>query len=186
MRNTRATALLSSLLATLSAFAQPAPQPPSQPCPAVRDVLVTNGRFTRWTPATRVVESVRIVGDRFAEVGTTRLGDVALHAHDRPRRPHRRAGPHRQPQPHRAARPAPRPRHAARVRGFDRRRARRCSRRAPPTLPSGEWITSIGGFDINQFVPPPGAPRFPTLAELDSVTPNHPVFIQHVVRRPVA
>ena len=49
---------------------------------------------------------------------------------------------------------------------------------ARPTLPNGEWITSIGGFDINQFVPPPGAPRFPTLAELDSVTPNHPVFIQ--------
>ncbi len=46
------------------------------------------------------------------------------------------------------------------------------------TLPSGEWITSIGGFDINQFVPPPGAPRFPTLAELDSATPNHPVYIQ--------
>ncbi len=45
-------------------------------------------------------------------------------------------------------------------------------------LKSGEWITSIGGFDINQFVPPPGMPRFPTLAELDSVTPNHPVYIQ--------
>jgi predicted amidohydrolase YtcJ len=46
------------------------------------------------------------------------------------------------------------------------------------TLPQGEWITSIGGFDINQFVPPPGAPRFPTLAELDGVTPNHPVYVQ--------
>ncbi|HEY8520954.1 MAG TPA: amidohydrolase family protein [Gammaproteobacteria bacterium] len=45
-------------------------------------------------------------------------------------------------------------------------------------LPEGEWITSIGGFDINQFVPPPGQPRFPTLAELDRVTPNHPVYIQ--------
>ena len=45
-------------------------------------------------------------------------------------------------------------------------------------LPAGEWITSIGGFDTNQFVPAPGAPRFPTLAELDSVTPQHPVYIQ--------
>jgi predicted amidohydrolase YtcJ len=45
-------------------------------------------------------------------------------------------------------------------------------------VPSGEWITSIGGFDTNQFVPPPGAPRFPTLAELDSAAPQHPVYIQ--------
>ena len=45
-------------------------------------------------------------------------------------------------------------------------------------LPAGEWITSIGGFDTNQFVPPPGAPRFPTLAELDAAAPNHPVYIQ--------
>jgi predicted amidohydrolase YtcJ len=44
-------------------------------------------------------------------------------------------------------------------------------------LPAGEWITSLGGFNINQFVPPPDPPRFPTLAELDTVTPNHPVLI---------
>ena len=45
-------------------------------------------------------------------------------------------------------------------------------------VPAGEWITAIGGFHRNQFVPPPGEPRFPTLAELDAVTPNHPVYIQ--------
>ena len=45
-------------------------------------------------------------------------------------------------------------------------------------VPAGEWITSIGGFDINQFVPPPGEPRFPTLEELDRATPDHPVYIQ--------
>jgi len=44
-------------------------------------------------------------------------------------------------------------------------------------VPAGEWITSLGGFNINQFVPPPDPPRFPTLQELDSVTPNHPVLI---------
>ena len=54
-------------------FAQPAPQPPSQPCPAVRDVLVTNGRIHTMDVTDTVVDSVRIVGDRFAEVGTTRL-----------------------------------------------------------------------------------------------------------------
>ena len=25
-------------------------------------------------------------------------------------------------------------------------------------VPRGEWITSIGGFDINQFTPPPAMP----------------------------
>ncbi len=74
MRNTRATALLSSLFATLSAFAQPAPQPPSQPCPEIRDVLVTNGKIHTMNATNTVVDSVRIVGDRFAEVGTNRLG----------------------------------------------------------------------------------------------------------------
>jgi predicted amidohydrolase YtcJ len=41
----------------------------------------------------------------------------------------------------------------------------------------GEWITALGGFNISQFTPPPATPRMPTLAELDSVTPNHPVLI---------
>src|SRR5690606_2448554 len=45
-------------------------------------------------------------------------------------------------------------------------------------VPAGGWLTSIGGFDINQFVPPPGEPRFPTLEELDRATPDHPVYIQ--------
>ena len=45
-------------------------------------------------------------------------------------------------------------------------------------LPKGQWITSIGGFDINQFTPPPERPRFPTLAELDAVSTQHPVYVQ--------
>ncbi len=45
-------------------------------------------------------------------------------------------------------------------------------------LPAGQWITSIGGFDIMQFVPPPGEPRFPTLEELDRAAPDHPVYLQ--------
>ena len=78
MQKPHATALLSlsSLLATLAAaplVAQPAPQPPSDPCPAVRDMLLTNGRIHTMDVANTVVETVRIVGDRFADVGTTRL-----------------------------------------------------------------------------------------------------------------
>ena len=122
-----------ALATALSApsFAQPAPQPPTPPCPAVRDVLVTNGRIHTMDTSDTVVESVRIVGDRFAEVGTTRLPT------SRCTRTIDLEG--------RTAVPglidnhnhivllglAARPRHAARVRGLDRRRAgaRRGARR---------------------------------------------------------
>src|SRR5689334_15428922 len=39
---------------------------------------------------------------------------------------------------------------------------------------AGEWITSVGGFSRNQFTP---NVRFPSLAELSSAVPDHPVFI---------
>src|SRR5690606_40161034 len=45
-------------------------------------------------------------------------------------------------------------------------------------LPPGEWITSIGGFDPNHLVPPPGEPRLPTLDELDQALPEYPVYLQ--------
>ena len=44
-------------------------------------------------------------------------------------------------------------------------------------VPAGDWITALGGFNISQFTPPPGTPRMPTIEELDSVTPKHPVLI---------
>ena len=177
MRNTRATALLSSLFATLSAFAQPAPQPPSQPCPEIRDVLVTNGKIHTLNATDTVVDSVRIVGDRFAEVGTNRLGTsrctrmIDLEG--------RTAVPGLIDNHNHIVLLGLRPGHDTRLESaasiddvLDTLRTKAA------TLPNGEWLTSIGGFDINQFVPPPGAPRFPTLAELDSATPNHPVFLQ--------
>ena len=41
-------------------------------------------------------------------------------------------------------------------------------------IPAGQWLTALGGFNINQFVPATG---FPTMAQLDLVTPRHPVLI---------
>jgi len=158
-------------------FAQPAPQPPSQPCPAVRDVLVTNGRIHTMDVADTVVASVRIVGDRFAEVGTSRLPTsrctrtIDLEGHT--------AVPGLIDNHNHIVLLGLRPGHDTRLESaasIGDVLALLAARAA--ALPAGEWITSIGGFDINQFVPPPGMPRFPTLAELDSVTPNHPVFIQ--------
>ena len=168
-----------ALAAVISApaFAQPAPQPPSQPCPAVRDVLVTNGRIHTMDGTDTVVDSVRIVGDRFAEVGTSRLATgrctrtIDLEG--------RTVVPGLIDNHNHIVLLGLRPGHDTRVEsaasiddvlGILREKA--------ATLPSGEWLTSIGGFDTNQFVPPPGAPRFPTLAELDSATPSHPVYLQ--------
>jgi hypothetical protein len=159
--------------ASASALAQPG----APPCPAVRDVLVTNGKIHTMNNANGVVDSVRIVGDRFAEVGTsqipqgrcTRTIDLAG----------RTAVPGLIDNHNHIVLLGLRPGHDTRLESaasiedvLDTLRAKAAS------LPSGEWITSIGGFDINQFVLPPGAPRFPTLAEIDTATPNHPVYIQ--------
>jgi len=46
-------------------------------------------------------------------------------------------------------------------------------------VPSGAWITTIGGFHFNHLYANPAdktTGRFPTLAELDTVTPNNPVW----------
>jgi len=48
-------------------------------------------------------------------------------------------------------------------------------------VPNNAWITTIGGFHSNHLYADPADPlsgRLPTLAELDSVAPNNPVFIE--------
>ena len=42
------------------------------------------------------------------------------------------------------------------------------------TVPEGEWVTAIGGWEPIQFV---GENRFPTIAELNSASTDHPFMI---------
>src|SRR4029434_466405 len=41
------------------------------------------------------------------------------------------------------------------------------------SVPAGQFITNVGGWNINGLA----EARFPTVAELDGVSPNHPVYL---------
>ena len=51
-------------------------------------------------------------------------------------------------------------------------------------IPRRAWITTIGGFHRNQLVP--ANPRLPTLAELDTASPDNPVYISESFMGPSA
>ncbi len=51
------------------------------------------------------------------------------------------------------------------------------------SVPNGELITAIGGWDPIQFL---GENRFPTLAELDEAAPEHPVYVHLRATGPAA
>lgn len=149
----------------------------AQPCPEVRDLLLTNGVIHTMDASDTVVESIRIIGDRVTLTGRGRLGasrcteviDLAG----------RTAVPGLIDNHNHIVLLGLRPGHDTRLESATSITdvlTTLASRAAQ--LTRGAWITSIGGFDINQFVPPPDAPRFPTLAELDAAVPNHPVYIQ--------
>jgi predicted amidohydrolase YtcJ len=146
-------------------------------CPAVNDLLLTNGVVHTFDDDDAVVESVRIIGDRVAATGRGRLG--ATRCTSVIDLGGRTATPGLIDNHNHIVLLGLRPGHDTRLESassitdvLDLLAARAAA------LPAGEWITAIGGFDIKQFVPPPGTPRFPTLAELDSVAPDHPVYIQ--------
>ena len=53
-------------------------------------------------------------------------------------------------------------------------------------IPRGAWVTTIGGFHRNQLFPRGQNPRLPTLAELDTAAPDHPVYISESFMGPSA
>lgn len=146
-------------------------------CLADNDVLLTNGRIHTMNTAGDVTGAVRIIGNRIAAIGDaalpatacTSVVDLAG----------RTAIPGIIDNHNHIVLLGLRPGHDTRLEyAFSIGDVLDTLADRAAELPSGEWITSIGGFDIGQFVPPPDAPRFPTLAELDTVTPDHPVYLQ--------
>jgi hypothetical protein len=168
---------LAAVAALTAVTAVSSPARAQSDCPAVNDVLLTNGVVHTMDADDTVVESARIVGDRIAAVGRGRLG--ATSCTEVVDLDGRTVVPGLIDNHNHIVLLGLRPGHDTRLESaasiddvLELLEARTTE------LPAGEWITSIGGFDINQFVPPPDAPRFPTLEELDSVTPDHPVYIQ--------
>ena len=69
--NHRSVAGCLAALAALACCASPAL---SQPCPDVRDLLLTNGKIHTMDGSDQIVESARVIGDKFAAVGRGKLG----------------------------------------------------------------------------------------------------------------
>ncbi len=146
-------------------------------CPAVNDVLLTNGVIHTMDSDDSVVESVRIVADRIAATGAGRLG--ATRCTEIIDLDGRTVIPGIIDNHNHVVLLGLRPGHDTRLESASSiREALDLLAARAAQLPDGEWITSIGGFDLNQLVPPPGQPRFPTLTELDAAVPDHPVYLQ--------
>jgi hypothetical protein len=166
------TAALAAALLSLPAWAHD-----DERCPLGKSLRLVNGRIHTMDSRDRVVSSVLIRNGRFAAVGhdghhgaddctevvnlrgrTVVPGIIDNHNHIvllglRPGHDTRIENA----------------RSIAEVLGTFAARARE--------IPAGQWLTALGGFNINQFTLPPAAPRMPTLQELDSVTPSHPVLV---------
>jgi hypothetical protein len=146
-------------------------------CPAINDVLVTNGAIHTMDARAAVVESLRILGDRVVAAGRGRLG--ATRCTEVIDVQGRAVVPGLIDNHNHIVLLGLRPGHdtrleaAASIDDVQRLIGERAAE-----LAAGQWITSIGGFDPAQFVPPPGEPRMPTLAELDAAAANHPVYMQ--------
>src|SRR5690606_16904233 len=145
-------------------------------CVPGADLLLVNGRIHTMDGDSRVVSSVHILGDRFAAVGGEPRPTACTEVVDLGGRT---AVPGLIDNHNHIVLLGLRPGHDVRLenaRSIDEALETLAAKAA--ALPPGEWITSIGGFDPNHLVPPPGEPRLPTLDELDQALPEYPVYLQ--------
>jgi hypothetical protein len=155
----------------------------AQVCPDINDLLLTNGRIHTMAndPGTDPVifESIRIIDDRIDRLGAPGIGQMGQTACTQViDLEGRTVIPGIIDNHNHIVLLGIRPGHDTRLESassIDEALAILADRAA--SVPEGEWITAIGGFDLPQLVPD-GTGRFPTLAELDSAVPNHPVYLQ--------
>lgn len=156
----------------------------AQVCSDVTDILLTNGSIHTMAdqPGTDPVifESVRIIGDRIDRLGPPGIDDLGqtictdiIDLNGRP------VIPGIIDNHNHIVLLGLRPGHDTRLENAHSiaEVLETLAERAD-SVPDGEWITSIGGFDLPQFEPVPNQPRFPTLDELDGAVPDHPVYLQ--------
>jgi predicted amidohydrolase YtcJ len=156
--------------------------PQAARCAGSRDLHLTNGKIMTMDPQNTVVSEVTIQDGRFTAVG--RKGDT-------------RTGPCTRTINLRGRTVTPglidnhnhivllgiRPGHdtrletAASIKDVQAAIAARAK-----SVPDGEFITAMGGWNLAQFV----EKRLPTSAELDAAAPNHPVIVYQSFTGPAA
>jgi len=166
-----------SLVAALTLAASAAVH--AQACPDVADLLLRNGRIHTMAdePGTEPVifSSIRILGDRVARLGAPGVRDLGqTDCTEVIDLEGRTVIPGIIDNHNHIVLLGLRPGHDTRLesaRSIDDALAMLAARAAE--VPRGEWITSIGGFDLPQL-----GGRFPAATELDRAVPDHPVYLQ--------
>jgi predicted amidohydrolase YtcJ len=151
----------------------------AQNCPAIADLLLRNGRIHTMAdePGTDPVifSSIRIVGDRIDRLGPPGVRDLGqTDCTEVIDLDGRTVVPGIIDNHNHIVLLGLRPGHDTRLESADSiESALDMLAARAAELPRGEWITSIGGFDLPQL-----GGRFPTLSELDGAVPDHPVYLQ--------
>jgi predicted amidohydrolase YtcJ len=159
-------------LAVLAMAVAPGAQ---QPSPA--DIILSNGRILTVDNRFSIAAAMAITGDRIVRVGSS--ADVGALAGPRTRRIDlggRTVVPGLIDNHLHLLRAGTTWRYEVRWDGVDsRKRALEMLRARIEETPRGEWIYTLGGWDVTQFA---DDSRPFTRAELDRVAPDHPVLLQ--------
>jgi len=166
-----ATKLLTALAAVLLLGAAPAQ---TQTCPGGRLLLLTNGKIHTMDAKRSVVSKVRIANGKFAEVGDA--AGASGGCTDTIDLRGRAAIPGMIDNHFHVQLVGSRPGYETRTieTAFSISEVQAVIRERAKGVPSGAFITAIGGLQPRQFQ----ENRMPTLAELDAATSQHPVYIQ--------